>query len=64
MSELEQYAGADGWAAMLKHEWQIPQFPFINAKRCVATGAQYAWSDAFARLAMGMLNHKTHNAYA
>lgn len=42
MNELLDYAGADGWAAMLKHEWQIPQFPFINAKRCIATAEQYA----------------------
>lgn len=33
MSELEEYAGCDGWAAMLKHEWQIPQFPFIFCQK-------------------------------
>lgn len=33
MSELEQYAGCDGWAAMLRHERQIPQFPFISYRK-------------------------------
>ena len=27
------YAGADGWASMLRHEWHIPQFPFIFSKK-------------------------------
>lgn len=36
MNELLDYAGADGWASMLKHEWRIPQFPFIKTnKKCV-----------------------------
>lgn len=34
--ELEMYAGCDGWAAMLKHEWRIPQFPFINYRKLPA----------------------------
>ena len=27
------YAGADGWASMLRHEWQLPQFPFIRNQK-------------------------------
>lgn len=30
---LNDYAGADGWAAMLKHEWHIPRFPFISIRK-------------------------------
>lgn len=33
MSELEQYAGCDGWAAMHKREWQVPRFPFISCQK-------------------------------
>lgn len=32
-SQLIEYAGCDGWAAMLRHEWQIPQFPFISYRK-------------------------------
>jgi len=36
MENLLDYAGADGWAAMLKHEWRTPRFPFINTNiKCV-----------------------------
>lgn len=33
MDELEQYAGCDGWASMLRHEWHLPQFPFIFCQK-------------------------------
>lgn len=33
MDTLTDYAGADGWASMLRHEWQLPQFPFIRCNK-------------------------------
>lgn len=33
MLELIEYAGCDGWASMLRHEWHTPQFPFIFCEK-------------------------------
>jgi hypothetical protein len=32
-SELELYAGADGWAAMHSNEWVNPRLPFISCRK-------------------------------
>lgn len=32
-NELIDYAGADGWASMLRHEWHLPQFPFVFCQK-------------------------------
>lgn len=68
INELLDYAGADGLLSidivfnftLGQHASEIKDLSRYKG----ATGAQYAWSDAFARLAIGMLNHKTQDAYA
>ena len=33
INELNEYAGADGWAAMHRNEWKDDRLPFINFRK-------------------------------